>query len=175
MNLAQVLMRCRALQETIERRQLRPAKVGKTQPGDMPTERLLELPAALEVELQTQRALILQGNPAHSRATLSDGMTLMPVIAQCDYLERPRGILAASMTSAPSVQAHRLYVSKARLNSGVSPTVYRGRTAIPDLPGAERHHFEGGLRHVPALAGSAHSQAPPTPSEDEAGNRSHHT
>jgi hypothetical protein len=27
----------------------------------------------------------------------------------------------------------------------------------------ERHYLEGGLRHVPGIAGLAHSQAPPRP------------
>jgi hypothetical protein len=127
------------------------------------------------MERQTQRALSPQPTLAQSQAMAVDGTTCTQVAAPWNYLCRPQRILAVSMTSTLAVQARRMRASKARLDRGTRSAMYSGRTAIFSLLGAGYHHLEGGLRHVPALAGSAHSQAPPNPSAGEAGNRSYHT
>ena len=89
-----------------------------------------------EVELQTQRALSPQPNLVHSRAMLVDSTTRIQVVAQWNCPGRPRRILAASMTSAPPVQARRICASKARVDSAAHSTTCRGRTAISSLLGA---------------------------------------
>jgi hypothetical protein len=122
MNLAEVLIRCKTIEEHIGPLMLRPTKVVKTQPGDRPTERL-----------------------------------------------------AASRTSVALVQACSPCDAKVRFDGGVRSATDKGGLAIPCLEGAGRHHLEGGLRHVPAVAGLAHSQAPPISSMGEPGKRSSHT
>src|ERR687891_305694 len=52
--------------------------------------------------------------------------------------------------------ARQEHATTGAIAMNLAQVLIRGRTAISDLQGAERHHFEGGLRHVPALAGSAH-------------------
>jgi hypothetical protein len=65
--------------------------------------------------------------------------------------------------------------AKARPDGVQSEIMYRGRTAIYGLLRTERYPLKGGLRHVPAIAGSPHSQAPPISQVDDTANRNHHT
>jgi hypothetical protein len=41
--------------------------------------------------------------------------------------------------------------------------------------GSKRDYLEGGLSHVPGIAGLAHSQAPPRPRASDTSNRSQYT
>jgi hypothetical protein len=67
------------------------------------------------------------------------------------------------------------HTARARHDGGRCATMGRSRPAIRRFVGTGRYHCEGGLRHVPVLAGPAHSQAPPVPYVGGAGNRSQHT
>jgi hypothetical protein len=53
--------------------------------------------------------------------------------------------------------------AEVRPDGGCQETMYRSRSAIHCSLKAETYNLEGGLRYVPAVAGSAHSQAPPIP------------
>jgi hypothetical protein len=83
--------------------------------------------------------------------------------------------LAALVTSALPVQDRYTYAAKAGHDGGRSETTYRSRLAIRRLLGTGRYHLEGGLKHVPGITGSAHSQAPPIPHIGGDANRSRHT
>jgi hypothetical protein len=83
--------------------------------------------------------------------------------------------LAALVTSALPVQGRYTYAANARHDGGRSETTYRSRLAIRRLLGTGRYHLEGGLKHVPGITGSAHSQAPPIPHIGGEGSRSRRT
>jgi hypothetical protein len=64
--------------------------------------------------------------------------------------------------------------AKARPDGVQREIMYRGRTAIHGLRKTERYRLEGGFRHVLAIAGSPHSQAPPIPQVGDTGKRNQH-
>jgi hypothetical protein len=176
MKLAGVLIRRKALKDHIEQLKFRLTKMAKAQGRDMPTERPQELLVALEVRLQDLRVLTTPSNPANTRATLRDGTTPMQVIAQGDHPHLGLGILEALATSTLPAQDRYTYTANARPDGWHSETTYRGGQAVHYLLRVGRHHLEeGGLRHVPAIASSAHSQAPPIPQVGHAGDRRQHT
>jgi uncharacterized protein DUF6847 len=175
MRLTEALMRCNAVKQHIEQLKQRVTKVAKVPQGDTPAERPQALPAALELNLQHLQALITPMHQAHLRATLPDRMALMQVIAPCDYPTLWRRTLKASVTRVRPGQEHDTYPANACLDGPCSATTYSGRPAIHSLREAARYHFRGGLRHVPAVAGLVHSQAPPLPHRGDAANRSRHT
>ncbi len=104
MQLAEALIRRKALKENIDQIKLRLTKVAKVQEGDAPAERPQELLATLEADLQELQGLITRINRANLRATLPDGATLMETIAKRDILKLRRGILEAVAGSALPVQ-----------------------------------------------------------------------
>jgi hypothetical protein len=175
MKLTEALTQRKALKENIGQFKLRLPTAARVPAGDTPTERPQESMAALEVELQELQALIAQSNQANLQATLPDGRTLMQVMAQYDHPDLQQGILAAWVISALPAQGAYTDAANARPDGGCHETTSRDRPAIHCLLETGRHYLEGGLRHVPAIAGSAHSQAPPIPLADDAGNRSQYT
>jgi hypothetical protein len=94
---------------------------------------------------------------------------------EADLQDLRQRFLKALVAKALLMQGQCRYDAKACPDGGCSATTYSSRSAIRYLLGTGRHYFEGGLRHVPAIAGSAHSQAPPIPHMGDAGNRSQHT
>lgn len=89
--------------------------------------------------------------------------------------ELQQRFLEACVASTQPMRDRYTYTARARHDGGRCATTGRGRPAIRRLVGTGRYHCEGGLRHVPAIAGPAHSQAPPVPHVGDAGNRSQHT
>jgi hypothetical protein len=94
---------------------------------------------------------------------------------EAELQELQRRFPEAFGTGAWPAQGRSTYTARARHDGGCSATTGRGRPAIRRLLGTGHYHCEGGLRHVPATAGPAHSQAPPVPHAGDAGNRSQHT
>jgi hypothetical protein len=175
MKLTEALTRRKALQEHIGQFKLRLTKGARTQAEDTPAERRQEVLAVLAVERQDLQALIAQSNRANLQATLPDGMTPMQAIAPCDHQDQRRGILAALVASALPAQDAHTYAANARPDGGRREIMHRDRPAIHCLLETGRHYLEGGSSHVPAIAGSARSQAPPIPLVGDAGNRSQYT
>jgi hypothetical protein len=175
MRLTDVLIRCRALQDNMAQRKCCLMKVLKAQGGHMAIDRPQKWLVEFEVHQQDVQVLITPSNPANTRGALPDGTTLMQVIAQCDHPNLRWGILEALVIDTLPAQDRSTYSAKVRPDGGHKETRYRGRPAIHCLLGAGRHHFEGGLRHVPAIAGSAHSQAPPISQVGHAGTRTPYT
>ena len=70
-----------------------------------------------------------------------------------------------------NIEELKFRLTKVAKAQGGDMTTEQPQSTIHCLLGAGRHHLEGGLRHVPAIAGSAYSQAPPIPQVGRAGNR----
>jgi hypothetical protein len=175
MKLAEALMWRKAVKEHIEQLKQRVTTVAKVPEGDTPAARLQAWLVALEVHLQNLQAVIIPRHQAHLQATLPERMALMQVIAPCDYPTLGRKTLEASVTRVRPGQEHDTYPANARLDGRRRAITYSGRPAMHSLREAAHHHFRGGLRHVPAVAGLVHSQAPPLPYRGDAVNRSRHT
>jgi hypothetical protein len=171
MRLTEVLIRHQALKDGKEQLKCRLMKVAKAQGGDMPTEQPQELLAALEVHLQDLQVVSTPSHPANTQVTLADGTALMQVIAACDHPNLWRGILEARVMNTLPAQERSTSSAKGRSDGGHRDTTYSGRPAVHDLRRAGRHDLEGGVRHVPAIVGPAHSQAPPIPQVGQAGTR----
>jgi hypothetical protein len=69
------------------------------------------------------------------------------------------------------IEQRKFRLTKVAKAQGGDMTPERPPSTIHRFLGTGRHHLEGGLRHVPAIPGSPHSQAPPIPQAGCAGNR----
>jgi hypothetical protein len=74
-----------------------------------------------------------------------------------------------------NIEQLKFRLTKVAKAQGGNMTPERPQSTIHRLLGAGRHRLEGGLRHVPAIPGSPHSQAPPIPQLGHAGNRTPQT
>jgi hypothetical protein len=70
-----------------------------------------------------------------------------------------------------NIEQLKFRLTKVAKAQGGNMTPERPQSTIHRFLGAKRHRLEGGHRHVPAIAGSAHSHAPPIPQVGHAGNR----
>jgi hypothetical protein len=110
-------------------------------------------------------------------------MKLMEVLMRGKALKEDTAQLQFRLTKVAKAQGGAtategppaLLAAKTGPDDVQSEIMYRGRTAIHGLRRTERDPLEGGLRHVPAIAGSPHSQAPPIPQVGDTGNRNQHT
>jgi hypothetical protein len=130
---------------------------------------------ALQDNIAKVTPCLMQVTKRREGAMPAEGPQESPAALEANLQHLWQRFPEAFVTSARPLQDRYTYTARARHDGGRSATTGRGRPAIRRLLGTGRYHSEGGLRHVPAIAGPAHSQAPPVPHSGDAGNRSQHT
>jgi hypothetical protein len=175
MKLSESMIRRKAQKNNIAQLKLHPTQVAKAPAADMPTDGPRAGLGALELELQNLQALITQGNREKPWATLPDSTPLIQIVTQCGHPDLQHRIFETLVTRAQPVQDRYRDAGKARSDDRQSESMYRGRPTIHCFMRTGRDHYEGGLRHVPAIAGSARSQAPPVPQVGDTGSRNQYT